>query len=103
MSSPSPYQPPPMLLISRRRPAIWLRLERYVVLEPVEVDPAMKLDVGALPDRHRRALLAELGMKAQRVGGQRRVVRLVVDVIPERRQRAAERGVTPVLDRDARA
>jgi hypothetical protein len=42
-------------------------------------------------------------MEAQRVVGRRRVVRLVVDVVPERRQRAAERPVAALLDRDPRA
>ena len=65
--------------------------------------PAVQLHVRARSDRHRGALLAPLRVEAQRVGRRRRVVRLVVDVVPERGQRAAERPVAAVLERDARA
>ena len=65
--------------------------------------PAVQLHVRARADRHREALLAPLRVKAQRVRRRRRVVRLVVDVVPERGQRAAERPVAAVLERDARA
>jgi hypothetical protein len=39
-------------------------------------------------------------METQRVVGRRRVVGLVVDVVPERRQRAAERPVAALLERE---
>src|SRR5262245_20211996 len=69
------------------------RLERDVVLHAVEVLAAVELDVRARPDRRRRPLLPPLRMEAERVAGERTLVGLVIDVVPERRQRAAERAI----------
>jgi len=79
------------------------RLERDVVVGAVQVDSAVQLHVRARSHRDGRALLPPLRVEAERVPGRRSVVGLVVDVIPERRQRAAERAVTAMLQRDPRA
>src|SRR5690242_820909 len=61
----------------------------------------MQRDVRLVTDRDRRTLLAVARMEAMRVGVSVVVVRLVLDVVPERADRSADRDRSAVEDRDA--
>ena len=77
-------------------------VECDVVVRAVQVGAVMQLNVGLGADRLGARNAAPLGVKAQRVGRQRLVVELVVDVKPESRKETTERRVAAVLDGDAR-
>ena len=58
----------------------------------------MERDVLRLADRGRRPLLPVAGVEALRLVGQRLVVRLVVDVVPERVEYPAQGNRATVLE-----